>query len=234
MLGRLVWTGERRPRIYLREEHIRGLTILRAELPGHPDSRGAEGRRSKGLRRLERAGAHRLLLPEQEAGLEPGINPVITRPLWQQMAAPLAVTAIAAAGAQPERTVVALRSEQVTQPVFHTCCRLMGAVRALSLSVPGGGEELAWWLERHYGVPVLAEGGDVTLCFSPDDPGADRFLLGEEQPAPAGYTVALKEGCPALIPEDCPTLPLLAALLEEGKVRTEELRVVTGQDKISW
>ena len=228
MLGRLVWTGEWQPFIRLREERIRGLTILRAELPGSPAGRGAQLRWHKGVCRLERAGVRRLLLPGQEQGeMEGSVGPVVTRPLWQQMAAPLAVAAIHRAGARPERTVVALRGQRVTQPVFQTCCRLMGAVRALSLTVPEGGEALTWWLERQYGMPVLAEGGDVTLCFSQDEPGADRFLLGEERPAPLGYTVALRPDCQTPIPNDCPAVPLLAALLEEGKVGTEELRVVT-------
>ena len=224
MLGRLVWTGEWRPYIALREEQICGLTILRAELPGREDAHRAAARWSKGVRRLERAGVRRLVeLGQQPPGA--GVEWVSTRLLWQQMAASLAVTAIHSAGGRPERAVVALHSERVTQPVFQTCCRLMGAVRALSLTVPTGGEELTWWLERQYGVPVLSDGGDVTLCFSPEQGGGDRFLLGEEQPEPRGFTIGLKEDCEAVLPRDCPTVPLLAALLEEDRVRLEQMRV---------
>ena len=222
MIGQLVWTGRRLWRPRLAEDCVRGLPILRAELPGTSGDRRAPRRWLQGAQLLRRQGCGRLLLTGGSPAA-PLLPPVSTRALWQQMAAPLALAFLRQAGIPPERAVVTLRGDRVTRPLFQACCQLMGAVRALSLDIPRGGEELAWWLERQHGVPVLSGRGDVGLCFAPRQEDAQQLALWPELPALPGFTLSLRSGA---LPEGYPALPLLAALLEEGRVTPDEVQVL--------
>lgn len=219
MVGQLMWTGERRLRVRLREERVRGMVVLRAELPGREDQRGAERKRERGLQLLEEQGCRQLLEPEG------GLPTVPTRGLWQSVAAELTLSFFQRWGQRPEKAMVALSGERITRPLFDTCCRLIPAVRGIALTPCPGSEELAWWLERHYGMPVSAGGGDVTVRFRPGEGERGASLdLGEERPAPEGFTLALREEG---LPEDLPALPLMAAMQASGRLRPEEIRVVT-------
>ncbi len=220
MIGQLVWTGERRLRIRLKRETVCGIAILRAELPGAPEDLGAPRRRERGLWLLEREGCRRLMEGAGSAEL-PSVS---TRPLWQSVAAPLTLSFFQKHGQRPERARVALESDRVTRPLFTACCQLITAVRSISLSQCHGSEELAWWLERQYGVPVTSGGGDVTVRFVPGMGEAGACLpLGEKAPSLPDFTLDLKDES---LPGDYPKLPLMTVLLEEGRIRPEEVKVV--------
>ncbi|MCI8537442.1 MAG: hypothetical protein HFF18_02110 [Oscillospiraceae bacterium] len=218
MIGQLIWTGERRLRVRLTQERVRGALVIRAELPGLPEDRGAARRKARGLYLLEREGCGRLLSPGEEA--LPGVS---TRPLWQSVAAPLALSFFQRHGQRPELARVALEGDRITRPLFTACCQLITAVRGISLARCPGSEELAWWLERQYGVPVSSGGGDVTVRFRPGPGGGDCLALGGEVPSPPGFSLALKE---EQLPEEYPRLPLMTVLLEEGRIRPDQVRVV--------
>lgn len=220
MIGQLIWTGERRFRIRLTRERVQGVVVIRAELPGLPGDRGAARRKERGLHLLEREGCGRLLSTDTEEEL-PGVS---TRPLWQSVAAPLTLSLFQKHGQRPELARVALEGDRVTRPLFTACCQLITAVRGISLSDCPGSEELAWWLERQYGVPVSSGGGDVTVRFQPGGTeGSGCLALGDPVPSPPGFSLALKE---ETLPEDYPRLPLMAVLLEEGRIRPEQVQVV--------
>lgn len=220
MIGQLVWTGERRLRTRLKRETVCGISILRAELPGTPDDPGAPRRKERGLWLLEREGCRRLMEGTDAAELPF----VITRPLWQSVAAPLTLSFFQKNGQRPERARVALESDRVTRPLFAACCQLITAVRGISLSHCRGSEELAWWLERQYGVPVTSGGGDVTVRFTPGmgEPGA-CLPLGEDAPSLPDFTLDLKDGT---LPGDYPKLPLMTVLMEEGRIHPKEIQIV--------
>ena len=189
-------------------------------LPGLPGDRGAARRKARGLYLLEREGCGRLLSADAEEEL-PGVS---TRPLWQSVAAPLALSLFQKHGQRPELARVALEGDRVTRPLFTACCQLITAVRGISLSGCPGSEELAWWLERHYGVSVSSGGGDVTIRFQPGGAaGNDCLALGEPVPSPPGFSLALKED---RLPEEYPRLPLMTVLREEGRISPEQVRVV--------
>jgi hypothetical protein len=140
------------------------------------------------------------------------------------MAAPLVLSFFRQNGQRPERASVALEGDRVSRPLFDACCQLVSQVRSLSLAPCPGSEELAWWLERQYGMPVSAGGGDVTVRFAPGESGARPCLaLGEPEPEPPGFTLEWRGGT---LPEEYPRLPLLTLLWESGKVRAEEMEVV--------
>lgn len=226
MIGQLIWTGERRFRTRFRVESICGIPILRAELPGLPDDPGAPRRKERALRRMEQEGCRRLMEPSDQAQLPP----VSTRSLWQSVAAPLTLSFFLKHGQRPERARVALESDRVTRPLFSACCQLIPAVRSISLSPCLGDEELAWWLERQYGVPVTSGGGDVTVCFTPGPGPAGACLpLGEEVPFLPDFTLDWNAGT---LPENYPKLPLLSVLWETGRIRPEDLRVVERRPQV--
>lgn len=214
MIGYLVWrTGGWRIRYF--EEELQGVRILRAEVPGDPQSaRGLRlGRRA--LETLWRNGVTRFLNQELTERKR-----VATGPLWRAMAAPLALTGLAARGIPPEEALVALRAGRVDRAVAACCSTLAGEVRALCLEIPRC-EDLAWSLQRRFGIPVLTRRGDLTLCFSGEGQGVD---LRGEAPSPAGF--ALRS--PALTPPGgCPTEPLLAYCVERGVLGLQDIRVIS-------
>ena len=90
--------------------------------------------------------------------------------------------------------------------VARSLCPL---VRNLIVDVPGEGK-LAARLRQEFGLPVLAAQAarsDLTLHFAPGP------VLEE-----AKYGL---RGC--LLPRDCEILPLLSALWESGRIKTEEI-----------
>ncbi len=84
------------------------------------------------------------------------------------MAGELALTALERDGCPLERAVVALRGGRVSRPFFQTAVALCARVRGVVVYAPTGGAELADYLRREYGLPVLErERPNLTLEFSP-------------------------------------------------------------------
>lgn len=218
MVGYLHFTG-RRGWVQLWRHEALGLTIWEARLPGTAESRPARRRMSKGLDRLEAAGCKRLLLP---CPLVPCYPLVHTRSLWQAMAAPLALAALGQLDIDPRQAVVALHGERMTRSYVRTCVLLAREVKALSLSLERE-ETFCWDLQRELGLPLVEGTGAVTLSFLPGVPRAAYFPLGDEDPAVPGFRLAL----PGLeLPPSCPELPVLAALLEAGRLPLGSVQVV--------
>ena len=75
-------------------------------------------------------------------------------------------------------------------------------------------------MQRRFGLPILARGGDLTVNFT--DHGAGIGLSGNT-PHPKGLTLS----CPGVtLPEDCPREGVLAYLVEQGAVHWQDVRVV--------
>ena len=107
----------------------------------------------------------------------------------------------------------------------RTAAQLCPLVRRLVVEAPRGGEDLALWLHREFGVPVLppAEQGAVALRFQGDCPRREDAALELYGPRPG--LAGLSLSAPGLAEEDREDLPLLAALWEGGKLGPEDIKI---------
>ena len=90
--------------------------------------------------------------------LEPSIStmaPVDPIPLVRVQGAPLAMESLRRRGVDPSRATVALRGERADRDMGRAAALLCPKVRRLVVSAPRGGPELALWLRREFGVPIL-------------------------------------------------------------------------------
>ena len=201
LVGYLVWR-ERGWRIRYFEEEFCHVSLWRVELPrnSHPDRTV-----QRALTTLRRHGVTRLLA--DDATLLP---PVATGPLWRALAGQAALVELARRHIPPGQAFVGLRAKQVARSVV---------VRGLALEIPDC-EGLAWNLQRRFGLPILAQGGDLTLNFTDSSTG---IALSGDTPHPKGLTLS----CPGVtLPEDCPREGLLAYLVEQGAVHWQDVRVL--------
>ncbi len=209
MLGRVQWSAERK--IRLEQDRLLGLPLLTLELPGR--TRGQERRVKKGARLLAERRVTRVLTPPEfphwPVLLERGLRPVDTQALRCALAPAWVRAALAVRGIPPEHAVLRLLGARESPDMARVACRLCPLVRNLVIDVPGGGT-LAARLRREFGLPILPAQwaqADLDLRF---DPGP--VLAG------AAFTLARAE-----LPADCEILPLLSALWESGRVKTEEI-----------
>lgn len=189
MIGQLVTVPGGRGRA--EPGRLYGLSVLRAEA----DPTGFWGERylrraGKGLRR---GGALRVLVPG-DFDLWPALAPLGLRPVEvdafvRNQSATLALELLERRDVPPDRAVVALRGARADRDMARTAAALCQEVRSLVVDAPRGGEELANWLRREFGIPVLPPGGGLSRrsVLSPGlpperggGPGAVR------PPAPAG------------------------------------------------
>ena len=121
-------------------------------------------------------------------------------------------------GLAPDRATVALRGRRADRDMARTAAELCQRVRRLVVDAPSGGEELAVWLRREFGLPILPPGeeGHAALCFQEGCPRREEGALELYGPRPglAGLTLS----APGLSVEDREDLPLLAALWEGGRL----------------
>ncbi len=220
MVGYLAHTGAG-GRVHLTVYQVRGLTLFAARLPGWAGGRAARRRTARALHLLGRAGCRRLLAP---CALDPALPVVHTGALWRALAAPLALAALDLEGISRQEAVVALEFDRVTRPVLLACRQLARTVRALALPA-GCDASLGWQLQREGGVALLpAEEASLTLSFFPELEAAEgRLCLGGEDPALSGRFALRLPGMGA--PPDAPSVPLLAALLDAGRLGAEEIAV---------
>ena len=210
LVGYLVWR-ERGWRIRYFEEEFCHVSLWRVELPrnSHPDRTV-----QRALTTLRRHGVTRLLA--DDATLLP---PVATGLLWRALAGQAALVELARRHIPPGQAFVGLRAKQVDRSVVACCTALAPVVRGLALEIPDC-EGLAWNLQRRFGLPILAQGGDLTLNFTDSSTG---IALSGDTPHPKGLTLS----CPGVtLPGDCPREGLLAYLVEQGAVHWQDVRVL--------
>ena len=227
MLGQLVFDGGRGgPRRAL----LYGLPVLRCQ--ADPDGFWGERRLKRAGRSLCAGGAVRALVP---AGfdrwpllLKLGLRPVDPGAFLRAQAAPLAASLLERQGLAPDRATVALRGRRADGEMLRAALALCPRVRRLTISAPQGGEELAAWLRREYGLPILPADAPAQAALllqpgtEPEDanPCPALTLFGPE-PDLAG----LRFSAPDLAPTDREDLPLLSALWEGGRLGPEQLKI---------
>ncbi len=169
VFGQLVFSDQGRGRAV--PGRLYGLPVLRAE--ADPLGFWGERRLRKAGRGLLRGGARRVLVPRDFRRWpllrQLGLVPVETEGLVRANCVPLALAALASQGLSPDRATVALRGTRAGGEMARAARELCPRVRCLVVDAPSGGEELARWLRREYGVPILPPGerGHLALRFQP-------------------------------------------------------------------
>lgn len=223
MIGQLILTPGGRGRV--EAGRLYGLPVLRVEV----DRSGFWGPRRlrRAGRELRREGALRVLAPD---GLLPalkglGLRPVDKLHFVRAQSVPLALAALERRGLAPDRAAVALRGLRADRDMARTAAELCPKVRSLVIDAPRGGQELALWLRREFGVPVLPPGerGHAALVFQEgvSPPEEEALALYGLRPDLVGLSLA----APGLDEEDREDLPLLAALWEGGKLGPEDIKI---------
>lgn len=227
MLGQLVFDGGRGgPRRAL----LYGLPVLRCQ--ADPEGFWGERRLKRAGRSLCAGGAVRALVP---AGfdrwpllLKLGLRPVDPGAFLRAQAAPLTATLLEHQGLSPDRATVALRGRRADGEMLRAALALCPRVRRLTISAPRGGEQLAAWLRREYGLPILPADAPAQAALllqpgtEPGDAGpCPALTLFGPEPDLAG----LRLSAPDLAPTDREDLPLLSALWEGGRLGPEQLKI---------
>ena len=195
----------------LGSERLLDLPLLTLFLPAR--TRGQEKRVRKGTRLLIEHRVTRALTPPDfpfwPLLLDLGLRPVDTQALRCALAPAWVQTALAAQGIQPQNAVLLLTGARESTDMARVAWQLCPLVRNLVIDVPGG-DAIAARLRWEFGLPVLparSARADLTLRFD-----AGPVLTG------ARYTLA-----GAALPPDCEALPLLSALWECGRIKTEQI-----------
>jgi hypothetical protein len=125
-------------------------------------------------------------------------------------------------GKEPAREKVALAGARLCPELAAAAERLCPQVRGLSIQTPGG-EALAGWLHRRYGMPLWTpEGAAVTAAFSPvEKHWGVELPLYEGGKLPDGLRL---ETAGLDLPEQFAP-ELLCALWERGALSRESLYV---------
>ncbi len=235
MVGLIQWDNGRK--MTAERSTLYGVPLLRVGLPvpKRGGARAAARAVRKGANALWREGCRRVLTDVDFAAWDlleaAGLRPVEPEPLLQAMAAPLCFAGLAQGGIAPERAVVALCGERVTESFSAAAEALCPAVRSLIISAQSGGESLRAYLYQEYGASVLdgnaAVRADLTLCFSPGAPaGTPRLSLFSGGSDTLGLTLRHKSLPP---PDGIAPLPCLTLLWETGAVPAEDIVVTQAQ-----
>lgn len=204
-----------------------GLPVLRAEV----DRSGFWGERR--LRRagksLRLGGALRVLAPpgfDRWPLLEGlGLRRVDPELFVRAQSLPLTLKLLERQGLAPDRATVALRGLRADREMARAAAELCPKVRRLVVDAPKGGAELARWLRREFGVPILppGEAGQAALRFQAGCPAREEAGLDLFGPRPglAGLTLT----APGLSETDRADLPLLAVLWEGGRLGPEDIKI---------
>ena len=225
LIGQLVfaprgWGRAERGRLY-------GLSVLRAETD--PAGFWGERRLRRAGKALRLGGALRVLVPGDFARwplLERfGLRPVDPEDFVRAQSVPLALAALERRGVAPHQATVALRGLRAGGELARAAAELCPQVRRLVIDAPQGGWELAQWLRREFGVPILPpeEEGQAALRFQAGCSRREEGALDLYGPRPrlAGLTLT----APELAEGDREDLPLLAALWEGGKLDRKAVKI---------
>lgn len=223
LLGRLTYGSRGR----VKQELLYGLPVVAVR--ADPSGWLGEYRLKQAGRALGRWGALRTLAPGDFEHWELlgryGLSPVDPTPLVQAQAAPLALEALERRGVAPDRATVALLGLRADGAMARAAAELCPQVRRLVISAPVGGRELAEWLRREFGVPVLPpeERGEAALRFHRAEAGEEERALTLYGPKPDLGGLVLC--APALAEEDSTDLPLLTALWEGGRLTKGAIKI---------
>lgn len=225
MVGQLVITP--RGRGTAEEGRLYGLPVLRGMVD--PSGFWGEHRLRRAGKRLRLGGVLRVLVPpefDRWPLLEGfGLRPVDPERFVRAQSVPLALGLLERYGVAPDRATVALRGLRADRDMARTAAQLRPLVRNLVVDAPRGGEELARWLLREFGVPILppGEAGQAALHFQAGRPQPEEAALELYGPRPrlAGLTLA----APGLAEADRENLPLLAALWEGGRLDGKGIKI---------
>ena len=227
MLGQLVFDGGRGGP---KRAFLYGLPVLRCQ--ADPEGFWGERRLKRAGRSLCAGGAVRALVP---AGfdrwpllLKLGLRPVDPGAFLRAQAAPLAASLLERQGLAPDRATVALRGRRADGEMLRAALALCPRVRRLTISAPQGGEELAAWLRREYGLPILPADApaQAALLLQPGtEPGDAGPCPALTLFGPAPDLAGLRLSAPDLAPTDREDLPLLSALWEGGRLGPEQLKI---------
>lgn len=224
MIGQLVTAPGGRGRTA--PGRLYGLNVLRAETD--PAGFWGERRLRRAGKGLRCGGVLRVLVPGDfnrwPALAAFGLRPVETDVFVRDQSVPLTLELLERRGVAPDRATVALRGLRADRDMARTAARLCRQVRSLVVEAPRGGEELAAWLRREFGVPVLppGEGCHAALSFHPDCLQREEALeLYGPRPRLAGLTLS----APGLGEGDREDLPLLSALWEGGKLGPDDIKI---------
>lgn len=225
MVGQLVCAPRGRGRGEV--GRLYGMPVLRTEV----DRSGFWGelRLRRAGRNLRLGGALRVLTPREFDGwplLEAfGLRRVDPELFVRAHSVPLALEALERQGLAPDRSTVALRGLRADREMARAAAELCPRVRRLVVDAPKGGRELARWLRREFGVPILPPGevGQAALRFQEGCPAGEEAVLDlfGSQPDLAGLTLT----APGLAEEDREDLPLLAALWEGGRLGRSDIKI---------
>ena len=206
----------RRRKLRVWQEEVLGMPLLRVELPARLTDRVC--RRAEYF--LARCGVHQLLNqpPDWPDNALPDLIP--TRGLWTQKAPEAARCLLRHQGVDPSQATVEFCGQHFVPQAERAILALVPQVRAISLSLPVP-EQFVWRLQREYGISPSSSPGDLSLCYTPTR--RPRMLpLWQQRPQVEGASLF----CPIPdSPEGCPTLPLLAALEEQGRLPLEEIQI---------
>lgn len=235
MYGRVIPKEGRGGRVRLREEKICGLTVLSAEV-SVGGRREAERRLLRAGEKLRAQGVRQLLEPPDSPFwtvlTRCGLRPVDVGELCRALAAEVTVCALRLRGWEPQRAAVTLSGERAGRHLLRAAERLTERVARVMIDVPGEGRKLAQQLLRRRGLPVLDPGAvrpALTVAFDPGQRvrGAALLLYGP-RPQLLGTQIFARG---IEVPEDCPAMPLLAALRERGLISDRDLGVMETDGK---
>lgn len=207
MRGWIRWGDGRR--IHLEQERLLGMPLLVLYLPSHMRERTLK----KAVRLLTQQRVTRVLtppgFPHWELLLRQGLRAVDTAALRCALTPAWVETVLKGKGMRPENAVLMLTGTGEDWEVERVARLLCPMVRNLILDTPRG-DTLSAQLRREFGMPVLPAGAA----------GADWIIRFESGPVLDGVRIMLPG---AALPPDCEMLPLLGALWECGRVKTEDI-----------
>lgn len=180
MLGMILWkTGEGR-KVDLGEQrvlHVR-FACARVERSEKTPERALKRRIRTAVKQLRKLGVSSLVLPENfsfsTSVEELGIQTVSTVPLQQMLAADWAGAALWQREIFGACVRIAVAADELSGEVVRTVTELCLRYRYVLLDVPEGGERLAVYLRREYGVALQlhptqeqADGAEAAVLFAP-------------------------------------------------------------------
>ena len=198
-------------------------------LVGQVDPEGwfAQGRLRRAAHGMSRRGIRQVLAPADFDHWELlrlwQLSPVSPEPLVRFKAGEVALAALERMDRAPARVTVALRGGRADRDMVRAACILCPRVRNLIIDAPRGGTELANWLHREFGMPVLPSGarGELAVRFEQGEEEEHTLRLYGQKPDLKGVSLR----APMLAEEEQNDLPLLNFLWEKGRLQGEALKI---------